>query len=195
MIEDREPRALVAASAPAQKALRRLFAGCNVDFFDDYDLASISMRRRNYAVAIVGLQFAESRMLDFVREVRTERPGLRVVCVIATRSQLREASRRNCQTVLRSLGVEGLLDFTTEELSSADRAAIQSIVSRCRRRHADCGTAPMERRKEKDPLHAPDEPTGEQLPVEPEMQKGLRPDQSGRNPDTEPPKDKRVDDL
>jgi hypothetical protein len=53
----------------------------------------------------------------------------------------------------------------------------------------------MERRKEKDPLHAPDEPTGEQLPVEPEMEKGLRPDQSGRNPDTEPAKDKRVDNL
>ena len=29
-------------------------------------------------------------------------------------------------------------------------------------------------RKEKDPLHAPDEPVGEDLPVEPEMQK--RPD-------------------
>ena len=27
-------------------------------------------------------------------------------------------------------------------------------------------------RKEKDPLHAPDEPVGEDLPVEPEMQKG-----------------------
>jgi hypothetical protein len=53
----------------------------------------------------------------------------------------------------------------------------------------------MERRKEKDPLHAPDEPTGDELPVEPEMNKGLPADKSGRNPDTEPPKDKRVDNL
>lgn len=53
----------------------------------------------------------------------------------------------------------------------------------------------MQPRKEKDPLHAPDEPTGEQLPVEHEMEKGLKPDQSGRNPGTEPSKEKRVDDL
>ena len=39
----------------------------------------------------------------------------------------------------------------------------------------------MERRKEKDPLHAPDEP---------EMDKGLDQERSGRNPATEPPKDR-----
>jgi hypothetical protein len=53
----------------------------------------------------------------------------------------------------------------------------------------------MEQRKEKDPRHAPDEPTADRLPVEPEMQKGLDPDQSGRRPGNEPPKDKRVDNL
>jgi hypothetical protein len=53
----------------------------------------------------------------------------------------------------------------------------------------------MQRRKEKDPLHAPDEPTGEQLPVEPEMQKGLKPDRSGRNPGTEPSQDKPARDA
>ena len=40
----------------------------------------------------------------------------------------------------------------------------------------------MERRKEKDPLHAPDEPTGEELPVEPEMEKGPRPAEPQREP-------------
>ena len=44
----------------------------------------------------------------------------------------------------------------------------------------------MERRKEKDPLHAPVEPTGDELPVEPEMDKGPQPNPSG----SEPPKDK-----
>ena len=195
MIEDREQRALVAAPMPAQKALRRLFAGCNADFFDDYDLAALSVRRRSYAVAIVGLQFAESRMLDFVRDVRTARPHLRVVCVIATRSQLREASRRSCQMVLRALGVEGLLDFTTENLSRVDRDCIEAIVAQCRRRHGDCGPLSMERHKEKDPLHAPNEPTGDELPVEPEMDKGIDPNRLSRNPATEPSKDKRVDDL
>lgn len=136
MIEDREQRVLVAAPMPAQKALRRLLAGCNADFFDDYELAARSLGRRNYAVAIVGLRFAESRMLDFVREVRSARGDLRVVCVMATRSHLREASRRSCQTVLRSLGVEGLLDFTTESLSAADQAVIRAIVARCRRRQS-----------------------------------------------------------
>jgi hypothetical protein len=53
----------------------------------------------------------------------------------------------------------------------------------------------MERRKEKDPLHAPDEPTGDELPVEPEMDKGLDPQRSGRNPATEPSKEKRIDNL
>jgi hypothetical protein len=136
MIDAPEQRVLVAAPMPAQKALRRLFAGCHADFFDDYDLAALSLRRRNYSVAMVGLQFAESRMLDFVREVRAARPDLRVVCVIATRSHLREASRRSCQMVLRSFGVEGLLDFTTENLSAADRELIHAIVGQCRRKHS-----------------------------------------------------------
>ena len=135
MTEDREQRVLVAAPMPAQKALRRIFVGCHADFFDDYDLAALSLRRRNYAVALVGLQFAESRMLDFVRVVRDAQPDVRVVCVIATRSQLREASRRNCQLVLRSLGVEGLLDFTTENLSATDRQVIAAIMAQCRRKH------------------------------------------------------------
>jgi hypothetical protein len=39
-------------------------------------------------------------------------------------------------------------------------------------------------RKEKDPRHAPDEPTGDRLPVEPEMEKGEI-DPSGRKPDNE----------
>jgi hypothetical protein len=43
-------------------------------------------------------------------------------------------------------------------------------------------------RKEKDPLHAPDEPTGDELPVEPELQEGLTPDPSGRDPGSQPPK-------
>jgi hypothetical protein len=34
----------------------------------------------------------------------------------------------------------------------------------------------MERRKEKDPLHAPVEPTGDELPVEPEMDKAPNPE-------------------
>jgi hypothetical protein len=133
MIEDREQRVLIAAPPPAQRTLRRLFAGCNADFFDDYDRAAVSVRRRNYAAALVGLQFAESRMMDFVREVRSARPDLRVVCVIATRTQLREASRRSTQTVLRSIGVEGLVDFTTEKLSAKDLELIRAIVARCRR--------------------------------------------------------------
>ena len=52
-------------------------------------------------------------------------------------------------------------------------------------RHADCVSTAMERRKEKDPLHAPDEPTGEELPVEPEMDKGIDPNRVGRNPATD----------
>src|SRR5689334_19402284 len=121
---------------PAQKTLRRLFTGCNADFFDDYDLAALSLRRRHYAVAIVGLQFAESRMLDFVRELRAARPDLRIVCVIATRTQLREASKRSTQTVLQTIGVEGLLDFTSANLSAKNEDVITAIVAQCRRRYS-----------------------------------------------------------
>ena len=46
----------------------------------------------------------------------------------------------------------------------------------------------MERRKEKDPLHAPDEPTGDELPIEPEMDKGVKPDPSGGTPVPDPKK-------
>ena len=43
-------------------------------------------------------------------------------------------------------------------------------------------------RKEKDPLHAPDEPMGDELPVEPEMDKGVKPDPSDGTPTTDPKK-------
>jgi hypothetical protein len=46
-----------------------------------------------------------------------------------------------------------------------------------------------------DPKHPPRDPETEKLPVEPEMQKGLDQQQTGRNPETEPPKEKRRDDL
>jgi hypothetical protein len=45
---------------------------------------------------------------------------------------------------------------------------------------------------ERKPLEKPDP---QLKPVEPEMQKGLDEEKSSRTPDTEPPKDKRVDDL
>jgi hypothetical protein len=35
--------------------------------------------------------------------------------------------------VLRSIGVEGLVDFTTEKLSAKDLELIRAIVARCRR--------------------------------------------------------------
>lgn len=45
---------------------------------------------------------------------------------------------------------------------------------------------------ERKPLEKPDPRL---KPVEPEMEKGLDPDKSSRTPDTEPPKEKRKDDL
>ena len=48
---------------------------------------------------------------------------------------------------------------------------------------------------DRDPKHAPEEPTADKLPVEPEMEKGQEQHESGRNPATEPPKKKRVDEL
>ena len=51
------------------------------------------------------------------------------------------------------------------------------------------------RMKREDPKHPPQEPETEKLPVEPEMQKGLDQSEQGRTPDSEPPKDKRSDDL
>lgn len=47
----------------------------------------------------------------------------------------------------------------------------------------------------RDQKHPPKEPETEKLPVEPEMQKGLDQRELGRTPESEPPKDKRVDDL
>lgn len=45
---------------------------------------------------------------------------------------------------------------------------------------------------ERKPLEKPDP---KRKPIEPEMPKGLDEDRSGREPDTERPKDKRKDDL
>jgi hypothetical protein len=43
---------------------------------------------------------------------------------------------------------------------------------------------------DRDPKHAPDEPTADQLPVEPELDKSVDPRESGRDPQTEPSKEK-----
>jgi hypothetical protein len=50
-------------------------------------------------------------------------------------------------------------------------------------------------RMKRDQKHPPQEPETEKLPVEPEMQKGLDPRESGRTPESEPAKEKRRDDL
>ncbi len=50
----------------------------------------------------------------------------------------------------------------------------------------------MDTQPERKPLEKPEHPP---KPIEPEMPKGLDIDKSGRTPDTEPPKEKRVDDL
>jgi hypothetical protein len=42
----------------------------------------------------------------------------------------------------------------------------------------------------RDQKHPPQEPETEKLPVEPEMQKGLDPRESGRPPENEPPTEK-----
>ena len=47
----------------------------------------------------------------------------------------------------------------------------------------------------RDPKHPPKEPETEKLPVEPEMQKGLDQSEHGGAPESEPPKEKRSDDL
>lgn len=47
----------------------------------------------------------------------------------------------------------------------------------------------------RDQKHPPQEPETEKLPVEPEMQNGLDRRESGRTPESEPPKEKPVDDL
>jgi hypothetical protein len=49
--------------------------------------------------------------------------------------------------------------------------------------------------KREDPKHPPQEPETEKLPVEPEMQKGLDQREHGRTPESEPAKEKRVDEL
>ncbi len=41
----------------------------------------------------------------------------------------------------------------------------------------------------------PQKPLPPRKPIEPEMPKGVENDQSSRTPDTEPPKDKRIDDV
>ena len=55
--------------------------------------------------------------------------------------------------------------------------------------------AAASRMKREDPKHPPREPETEKLPVEPEMQKGLDQRDQGRTPESEPAKEKRVDDL
>jgi len=123
---DARQRVLVAVSPPSQGKLHALLEDCEADFFESYAEASAALGRRRYAAAVVGLHFGESRMFEFVREIRRQQPSARVVCIQGTAGQLSETALANARTALELLGAEGVIDLS--RLSERDCRSVAQLL-------------------------------------------------------------------
>src|SRR5437899_1380995 len=117
MEEFERSRMLVAVAPPSQAKLHALLSGSDADFFDDYRDALSALARGRYASVVVGVHFGESRMFDFVREVKKLQPGARLVCVQGITGHLGPPPPYMAPA-LQALGVEGVLDLTPLSESS-----------------------------------------------------------------------------
>src|SRR3954469_7093515 len=103
---------LVAVSPASQPKLHALLDGCEADYVESYREASAAVGRRRYDVAIVGLHFGESRMFDFVSEIRRLQPWARVVCIQGTAGQLGDDYVSQVRTAVECIGAEGVIDLS-----------------------------------------------------------------------------------
>lgn len=117
---------LVAVSPPSIGKLQALLDGCDADYFDSYGDATAVLGHRQYETAVIGLHFGESRMFDFVREVKRRQPGARVVCIQGTAGQLNEKALDCARTALQQIGAEGVIDLS--RLSAEDCACLARLL-------------------------------------------------------------------
>jgi len=117
---------LVAVSPASQGKLHALLEGCDADYFESYPDAAEALARREYAAAIVGLHFGESRMFDFVSEVKRLRPAARVVCVQGTEGQLRPDFVARARVAVELLGAEGVIDLS--RLTESDCRTLAQVL-------------------------------------------------------------------
>ena len=117
---------LVAVSHPSQDKLRALLDGHQADYFDSYVDAARALGERSYAAAVVGLHFGESRMFDFVSEVKRRQPEARVICVQGTAGHLGEGVLAGLRGSLELLGAEGVIDLS--RLSTADCRTLAQLL-------------------------------------------------------------------
>lgn len=117
---------LVAVSPPSQAKLHALLEGQDADYFDSYADAAEALGRRPYATVVVGLHFGESRMFEFVREVKRRQADARVLCVQGTSGHLGDGVVSGLRTALELLGAEGVIDLS--RLSAEDCRALAALL-------------------------------------------------------------------
>jgi len=127
---------LVAVSPPSIAKLRALLDGCDADYFDSYADATEVLGQRRYETVLIGLHFGESRMFDFVREVKARQPATRVLCVQGTAGQLGADMVSLLTPALEALGAEGPVDLS--KLTESDCRGI-ALILHCA--HSDFATA------------------------------------------------------
>ncbi len=117
---------LVAVSPPSIGKLQALLDGCDADYFDSYADAARALAERPYEAVVIGLHFGESRMFDFLREVRRHQPGARAICIQGTAGQLNETAIDCVRTALQQIGAQGVIDLS--RLSVEDCACLAHLV-------------------------------------------------------------------
>jgi hypothetical protein len=117
---------LVAVSPPSIGKLQALLDGCDADYFDSYGEAMEALGRGRYETVVIGLHFGESRMFDFIREVKRRQPGARVVCIQGTAGQLNEKAIDCARTALQQIGAEGVIDLS--RLTAEDCACLAQLL-------------------------------------------------------------------
>ena len=88
-----------------------------------------ALKRGAYTDVVVGYLFAESRMFEFVREVRAIQPAARVLCVKAGGRSLGADVRSGLNEAARQLGCEGFFDLTAGELPEGFNRAFEQLLA------------------------------------------------------------------
>jgi hypothetical protein len=126
-------RVLVAGSRAEDEPLKTILGECEAHFVDAFAEAVALLGREVYSFVLVAINFAESRMFDFILEVRRQQPQARVVALRALEdAPLRAGVRAAVEFALDQIGVEGVVDLSAGVLTDKERRTLADLVELCR---------------------------------------------------------------
>lgn len=127
-------KVLVAGVPEMDEKLRACLPGHHLTFVRTMQSAISELRRDGFQLVVIGLEFDESRMLEFLQYVRAlpHYKDVPVVCVHAEYYNLSDAVMKNIDVAVKALGGraflnlgDGVLNYK-QDCAYLDRVAIES---------------------------------------------------------------------